>query len=203
MGLKFSYTLLAPVYDAIVSAPTEKIRIDSLRRLHSSPGRDVLINGIGSGLDIPHLPPGHHYTGTDITPAMLRKARQRADQYGMDIMLREADTMALPFDPASFDIVVMHLILAVVPDPALALQEACRVLRPGGKLFIMDKFIQPGESALLRRMINPLLRHLATRTDVVFEQLHARCEELQLIDNRPILLGGWFRSIELEKRNTQ
>jgi ubiquinone/menaquinone biosynthesis C-methylase UbiE len=108
--------------------------------------------------------------------------------------------MDLPFNDTSYDIVVMHLILAVVPDPAKALQEASRVLRPGGRLFIMDKFIQPGEKALLRRMINPFIRHLATRTDVVFEHLHQGCEELLLVHNQPIMMGGWFRSIELQKK---
>lgn len=202
MGLKFSYTLLAPIYDAIVSGPTEKIRRDSLQRLHDCHGQKVLINGIGSGLDIPHLPAGPNYTGTDITPAMLRKAQTRADQHELDIVLQQADSMQLPFDDTSFDIVVMHLILAVVPDPAKALQESSRVLRPGGRLLIMDKFIQPGETALLRRMINPFIRHLATRTDVVFEHLHRNCNELLLVQNQPILMGGWFRSIELKKKES-
>lgn len=201
MSLKFSYTLLAPIYDAVVSAPTESIRRHSLQRLSPLPPGRVLINGIGSGLDLPFLPPGHQYTGSDLTPAMLRKARRRAQQHGVDIDLQEADAMQLPFDDASFDSVVMHLILAVVPQPLHALQEASRVLKPGGCIYILDKFIKPGERALLRRLINPLIRHLATRTDVVFERLHEQCKELTLIENRPVLLGGWFRSIELKKEN--
>ena len=201
MGLKFSYTLLSPIYDAIVAGPTESIRRDSLQRLGAHQSSRVLLNGIGSGLDLPHLPQAHQYVGADLTPAMLRKARKRADREQLNIEMQEADAMQLPFGNASFDIVVMHLILAVVPQPLRALQEASRVLKPGGKIYILDKFIQPGESALLRRMINPLIRHLATRTDVTFENLHQHCQELRLIENRPVLLGGWFRSIELEKEN--
>ena len=203
MVLKFSYTLLAPIYDMVVAAPTERIRVDSLQRLLDHSHHDVLINGIGSGLDIPHLPRGPRYTGTDITPAMLNRAQRRAEQHQLDIHLQQADTMDLPFSDASFDVVVMHLILAVVPEPLKALQEASRVLKPGGKLYIMDKFIQPGEIALLRRMLNPFIRHLATRTDVIFEQIHECCNELKLIENKPILARGWFRSIELEKESTE
>jgi ubiquinone/menaquinone biosynthesis C-methylase UbiE len=198
--LRFSYTLLAPIYDTIVAGATEDWRKKSLPRLQQYQNRHVLINGIGSGLDIPHLPAGPIYTGTDLTPAMLKRAQSRARRTDLAIHLQIADAMALPFENESFDAIVMHLILAVVPEPLKALQEANRVLKPGGRIFIFDKFIQPHERAWLRKIINPVLRHFASRTDVVFEPLHAQCKELELISNQPVLFGGWFRSIELQKR---
>jgi ubiquinone/menaquinone biosynthesis C-methylase UbiE len=81
------------------------------------------------------------------------------------------------------------------------LQESNRVLKPGGKLYVVDKFLKPGETAPLRRMINPIVRHLATRTDVIFEQILPYCSELKMIENKPVLLSGWLRSIELEKES--
>ena len=201
MGLKFSYTLLAPIYDAIVASPTENIRQQSLQRLSKIQPSYVLINGIGSGLDIPFLPEHHQYTATDITPAMLNRAKQRAKAHSLTINFQQADTMALPFENESYDHVVMHLITAVVPHPLKALQEASRVLKPGGKIFILDKFLQPGQLAITRRILNPLIRHVATRTDVVFEDIHQQCQALKLIENKPVMLGGWFRSIELKKEN--
>ena len=121
------------------------------------------------GLDIPYLPEAN-YTGSDITPAMLTTANNRSIKYKVPISLICTDSPSLAFKDESFDIIVMHLILAVVPDPVLALKEACRVLKPGGIIYLLDKFIRPGQIAIIRRLINIPLRHIATRTDVVFER---------------------------------
>ena len=205
MALKHSYTLLAPVYDVIVSGPIDAYRIKSISRLNNTKDQKILINGIGSGLDIPYLPGDAYYTGTDITPAMLARAKRRAKKYSIDnplkINFKLADSQALPFQDNSFDCVIMHLILAVVPEPTLALQEACRVLRPGGKIHIFDKFIRPGQLAIARRLLSILISHVATRTDVVFEDALKFCPQLKVMHDEPALAKGWFRLIELKKDN--
>ncbi|HHJ34535.1 MAG TPA: class I SAM-dependent methyltransferase [Gammaproteobacteria bacterium] len=203
MALRHSYTLLAPVYDTIVTGPLDACRIKSLARVTDSKDKKILINGIGSGLDIPHLPGDAIYTGTDITPAMLARAENRARDpanKSLNIDLQIADSQALPFKDNHFDHIIMHLILAVVPRPELALQEACRVLKPGGKIYIFDKFIKPGQLALARRLLSLFLQHIATRTDVVFEHVLKTCPQLELIRDEPALAKGWFRLIELEKK---
>jgi ubiquinone/menaquinone biosynthesis C-methylase UbiE len=198
MALRHSYTLLAPIYDLVLERVSAPLRRKSLATLNGSDASRVLIAGIGSGLDIPHLPQGPHYTGVDLTPAMLRRAETRAAERD-DITLELGDVMALPYPDAQFDVVVMHLILAVVPQPALALKEAERVLRPGGRILLLDKFLRPGQKAPLRRLLNTLSRHLATRTDVVFEEVLACCPSLSPREDRPALANGWFRYIHLEK----
>jgi len=199
MSLRHSYTLLAPFYDFMVSAALDKARKASLNRLNNTANKNILINGIGSGLDIPYLPRNAQYTGTDITPGMLKLAQKRALKHSFDIELICADSHKLPFSDGQFDIIVMHLILAVVPNPALALQEASRVLKPGGHLYIFDKFLKPGEFAPIRKLFNLLLRHIATRTDVVFEETLAQSPSLKIINNKSALANGWFRLIELKK----
>ena len=200
MSLRHAYTVWAPVYDLAVDLATREPRRRSLARLAELPASEVLLVGIGTGLDIPYLPAAHGYTGIDLTPAMLARAHARARRHAVRIELQEGNAHALPFDPDRFDTVVMHLILAVVPDPARALAEAARVLRPGGRILILDKFLRPGRPAPVRRLANRLLRHVATRTDVVFEDLLNRTPELGLVRDEPALAGGWFRHIELEKR---
>ena len=197
--LRKSYTLLAPFYDWIVDRPTRNIRRKSIQQLASYNNRNVLITGIGTGLDIPYLPSGPIYFANDLTWAMLRRAQSQSLRYKTNISLQQADAMKLPYADNTFDAAVLHLILAVVPDPLLALRETARVIKPGGVIYILDKFIKPNENAYLRRALNPLLQHLATRTDVVFEPLLAQCSNLMLIKNEAALLRGWFRLIQLTK----
>ncbi len=199
MALKHSYSLLAPVYDLLVEKPLQQVRVKSLSRLQQTSDHRILVNGIGTGLDIPHLPNNTRYVGTDITRAMLDKAQRRAEESGCDIELIQADSMSLPFEDNSFDHMIMHLILAVVPNPHKAIREACRVLKPGGRILLLDKFLKPGELALIRRMLNLLTRHIATRTDVVFEDVISETPELVVVSDEPALAGGWFRLIELQK----
>lgn len=199
MGLKHSYTFIAPFYDLIVAKATHSIRKASLQQVEelSNPGNEILITGIGTGLDIPHLPPDRSYTGIDLTQSMLSKAEHRKGD--IDIKLELGDAMHLPYKNASFDLVVMHLILAVVPNPTLALQEAQRVVKDNGYIIILDKFLKPGQLAILRRLANPIIRHIATQTTIVFEHELAECPSLDLVRDDPVLAGGWFRRIVLKK----
>ena len=136
--------------------------------------------------------------GLDYTHAMLRRALPRAGD--RDFAGIRGDAQRLPFADGSFDAAVLHLILAVVPEPAACLAETARVLRPGGHALVFDKFLRPGQPALLRRLANPLMRRIATRLDVVFEEILATTPGLEMEKNQPALAGGWFRFISLRKR---
>jgi SAM-dependent methyltransferase len=198
MSLKHSYTFIAPLYDAVVERASREPRARSLGRLPALARSRVLVNGIGTGLDLPHLPPGPAYFATDLTAAMLARARRRNP--GVAIRFVQADSLALPFSEAVFDYAVLHLILAVVPDPVRCLLETARVLKPGGSVLILDKFLRPGQHAPLRRALNLLSRHVATRLDVVFEDVLGRVPNLRVESDQPAFAGGWFRSIRLVKQ---
>ncbi|MBC7943994.1 MAG: class I SAM-dependent methyltransferase [Burkholderiales bacterium] len=197
MSLESSYTLLAPMYDFVIERPFRKVRADSLMRLPAKPST-ILVNGIGTGLDLPHLPTRHRYTGLDLTAAMLKRARPRIR--GVSMNLVQGTSLALPFADDAFDHAVLHLILAIVPDPACCLSEVARVVKPKGSVLIVDKFLRKGQWAPLRRALNPLISRLATRFDVVFEDVLAKQPNLRLVDDHPVLLNGWIRSIRLIKK---
>lgn len=197
MSLKTSYRLIAPLYDLFLARATRKARQRSLSRLPQSGRAQVLLSGAGTGLDFPYLAPCHEYTALDLTRAMQVRSIHRAG--GLRMQWVRGDSMALPFAAASFDHVVLHLIVAVVPQPQRCLAEAARVLKPGGRILLFDKFLRCGERAWLRRGLTPLIGQLATRLDVVFEDVLASVPGLQVLSDQPELARGWFRTIELLK----
>lgn len=122
------YTVWAPAYDLIANAAGfDAARRLSIERLRLSPGNRVLIVGAGTGLDLPHLPSHVDATAVDVTPAMLKRLEQRAAGARRSVVTRVMDARQLAFPDSSFDAVLMHLILAVMPEPERGLREAARV----------------------------------------------------------------------------
>ncbi len=83
--------------------------------------------------------------GCDVSPGMLAACAESARTVGCDISLRTADAERLPYDDASFDLVVGHAILHHLPEPEAALQEFKRVLKPGGELFLAGEPTRTGD----------------------------------------------------------
>ncbi|OGT22617.1 MAG: phosphatidylethanolamine N-methyltransferase [Gallionellales bacterium RIFOXYB12_FULL_54_9] len=197
--LRLSYSWIAPIYDLLVERAMRDAREKSLSALPMDTAEKVLLSGLGTGLDLPLLPTVHHYTALDFNAAMLDRARGRSANLRVEWVL--GDSMALPFPDNYFDHVVLHLITAVVPEPRCCLAEAARVLRPGGSIILFDKFLRPRQIAPLRRWLTPLTCRIATRMDVVFEEVLLAAPELYVVSDVPMLAGGWFRSIVLRKTN--
>jgi ubiquinone/menaquinone biosynthesis C-methylase UbiE len=198
MSLQSSYRFIAPFYDFFLARSTANARRRNLSRLPQEGTSRVLLSGAGTGLDYPFLHARHHYTSLDLTSSMLARARQKSGTLHVDSV--QGDSMSLPFADASFDYVVLHLILAVVEHPERCLQEAARVLKPGGRILIFDKFLHRGERAWLRRGLNLVVKRIATRLDVVFEEVLSNTPDLCVISDEAALAGGWFRLIELLKK---
>lgn len=98
----------------------------------------VLEVAVGTGLNLPFYDPGVTLVGIDLSPGMLEIARRRAVEVGRDVDLREGDAHELDFEDGSFDAVVSTFSLCNIPDPDRALAEMNRVLRPGGRLILVD-----------------------------------------------------------------
>jgi demethylmenaquinone methyltransferase/2-methoxy-6-polyprenyl-1,4-benzoquinol methylase/ArsR family transcriptional regulator len=77
--------------------------------------------------------------GVDQSPAMLALARSRIDQTGLrNVQLRQGDIYAPPVERNAYDLAIIHQVLHFLDDPARALAEAARALRPGGRLAVVD-----------------------------------------------------------------
>jgi ubiquinone/menaquinone biosynthesis C-methylase UbiE len=94
--------------------------------------------GVGTGLNLALYAPDLALHGLDLSPEMLAIARERARSLGRGVDLRVGDAHELPYEPESFDTVVSTYTLCNVPDHALAIKEMKRVLRPGGRLILVD-----------------------------------------------------------------
>jgi ubiquinone/menaquinone biosynthesis C-methylase UbiE len=99
---------------------------------------DTLEVAIGTGLNLPHYPLDVHLTGVDLSPEMLALAKSSARNIDRTIELKEGDAQNLPFSDRSFDTVVCTYALCSVPDEARAISEMKRVLKPGGRLILVD-----------------------------------------------------------------
>jgi phosphatidylethanolamine/phosphatidyl-N-methylethanolamine N-methyltransferase len=188
------WNLYAPYYDRLIGFP--RVRCRSIELAALQPGERILIDGCGTGLDLPFIPPGVSIDAVDLSPGMLAQARLKGREARFQVM----DAQRLDFPDAAFDAVVLHLIVAIVPDPLKCLQEAVRVLRPGGRIALFDKYFHgPGNPRLIRRLLNPLMRLLATDLNTRTLELAARAG-LRVVHEEPAMLNGMFRIARLEHR---
>jgi ubiquinone/menaquinone biosynthesis C-methylase UbiE len=197
---RLRYTLWAPAYDAIArAAGFDNARRQSIDRLRLAAGDRILIVGAGTGLDLDFLSPDVHVTAIDVTPAMLKQLERRAAEMNRSVTARIMDARQLAFPDASFDAVVMHLILAVMPDPERGVSEAVRVLKPGGRIAVFDKFLRDQERpSLKRRLLNAIAKPL-------FSDLNRRLGPLiagtglVIEHDEPVAFGGTYRVVTLAK----
>jgi len=116
-----------------------------LRQSGAGPADEVLDAGCGPGIVAcafaPHV---HHVTGTDITPAMLERARSAAQQAGLaNVAFLPGDMYRQPFPDGRFSLVTTRYTFHHLVDPAAALRELVRVCRPGGRVMVVDAAVEP------------------------------------------------------------
>ena len=140
----------APGFDAgfghSIRTPAERAAWDRIFDLVLA-GRgplDAFDAGCGTGfLSFELAARGHRVTGIDFAPAMLAEARRKAGQSGAAVRFEEGDVEQLPFRSHSFDLVISRHVLWTLPHPEAAIDQWIRVLRPGGRLVVIDGQFNP------------------------------------------------------------
>ena len=127
------------LYDRSLKATEDAgLRETRRRALAGAAGRTIDL-GAGTGANLDLYPEKvTELVLAEPDPHMLRKLREKAAARGLTANIVEAPAEALPFPDSSFDTAVFTLVLCTVPDPAAALAEVARVLRPGGRLLFVE-----------------------------------------------------------------
>ncbi|MEV6444983.1 class I SAM-dependent methyltransferase [Amycolatopsis sp. NPDC051716] len=162
-------------YDAEMGCWDRRLFGDSRAWACGQATGEVLEVAVGTGLNLPCYPAEVTLTGVDLSEGMLAIARDRARRLGHPVTLREGDAEALPFAEASFDTVLCTFGLCAIPDPAAAVAEMVRVLRPGGRLILVDHV------ASSSRVVRGLQR-LVELASVPLAGEHFRRRPLELVE---------------------
>ena len=129
----------AALYDLALKATEEAGLRDTRRQvLAGARGRTIDL-GAGTGANIGLFPEAvTEMVYAEPDPHMAKRLRERLGQSGERGEIIEAPAQSLPFEDSSFDTAVFTLVLCTIPDPAAALAEAARVLRPGGSVLFLE-----------------------------------------------------------------
>ena len=199
-----AYARWAPVYDLVFGAVFERGRsaaIDAAERV----GGRILEVGVGTGISLRDYSPANRICGVDISEPMLRKARERVSELGLNNVegLWVMDAAHLDFPDASFDVVVAQYVITTVSDPEAALDEFARVLKPGGEIVLVSRV---GAEAGLRRSLehwfSPAAHKLGWRTEFAWERYACwarQNDSMVLVERRAVPPFGHFSLIRFAK----
>ena len=195
------YQRIAPFYDRMEGL-AERRDHPWRRRLWSLVrGPQVLEIGVGTGKNMPFYPPGLSVTAIDLTPGMLERAHRRAAALGVNVTLQSGDAQQLDFPDDTFDEVVATFVFCSVPDPVLGLREAARVLKPGGRLLLLEhvRAVAPLLGALMD-LLNPVVVRMmgANINRRTVENVQRSGLYVQQVED--VGLGGIFKLIVAEKQ---
>src|SRR5512143_3349688 len=204
-----AYDRWAPIYDLVFGGVFSRGR-DAAIQATSKIGGRVLEVGVGTGISLPLYAPHVRIFGTDISEAMLKKAKQRVSELRLKNVegLAVMDAEKLEFPDNSFDVVMAQYVVTAVPNPEAALDEFARVLRPGGELIILTRVsADEGLRRFIERLLQPIVRRLGFRTAEFgwsrYTGWLSRARNVELVERRLIPPLGHFSLVRVRKLAAQ
>ncbi len=164
------YDTWSGLYDQTFGRLVHKRQKLAIEHLRLRPGMRVLDLGVGTGVTLPAYPGDVSVVGLDLSPGMLSKAQQKVDTLGLNhVELQQGDALATPFEDGSFDRVLITHVISVVSDPAQLMREAQRLLKPGGRIVVLNHF-QSDQPAvrLFQHGVGPLCRRVGWNPTLPF-----------------------------------
>ena len=200
-----AYDRWAPVYDLVFGGVFSKGRRAAIQATNSVGGR-VLEVGVGTGISLPQYGSHLRIFGTDISEAMLRKAKARVTGLRLKNVegLAVMDAEKLEFPDGCFDVVMAQYVVTAVPNPEVALDEFARVLRPGGELILLSRVsADAGMRRFIEQRLQPVVRPLGFRTAEFawsrYAQWLAGAHGMELAERRLVPPLGHFSLVRFRK----
>ena len=200
-----AYDRWAPIYDLVFGGVFSKGRDAAIQATNKIGGR-VLEVGVGTGISLPLYSPNVRIFGTDISEAMLKKAKQRVAQGRLKNIegLAVMDAENLEFPDNSFDVVMAQYVVTAVPNPEAALDEFARVVRPGGELIILTRVsADAGMRRFIEQKLQPVVTRLGFRTAEFawsrYTRWLAEAKGIELAERRLIPPLGHFSLVRFRK----
>jgi ubiquinone/menaquinone biosynthesis C-methylase UbiE len=154
------HPVFAAVYDALNRPREQRIMGERRARLLADLTGEVLDIGAGTGANLRHFRRATRVVAAEPDPAMRKRLVGRLAEARVPVVVGAAAAESLPFPDASFDAVVFTLVLCTVADPDRALAEARRVLKPGGRLVVLEHVRGSGRLARWQDRLTPLWSRL-------------------------------------------
>ena len=161
----------------------------------------ILEVGVGTGKNLPYYNQNQvELTAIDISERMMDKAKERAEQLKFKVNFKLVDSEKFPFPDNSFDYVINTFVLCSVASPKTVLKEMDRVLKPKGKILMLEHVLSKNRLiALFQRLHNPLTKfqvgiNIDRDTIGTISKSH-----LQIIAERDMAIKDVFKQLELQK----
>ncbi len=159
-NIKKKYDRNAALYD-FLEYPAEKLLFSKWRKKYfSMPAGNILDVGVGTGKDIDYYSDQAEVIGIDFSERMLKKAIRKLKKSGRkNVTLMKMDVEDLKFEENSFDTIITSVVFCSVPDPVKGLLEIKRVLKPTGRLVMVEHVLSKNKAiAFIENLFNPITR---------------------------------------------